>query len=203
MIEFAKYAKIKDNYCVCYFGPSDAYLLQLKLLKPIIERHFDGLKIFIGCRDEKVHILNGCEDVLKITDLKIRCHDFAHINELRFDMQTHPLEKLMDASGIDSWIVSTEQKKDPLKKAIIITKGEYPTRNLELREIDQLQKNVKEEGYEPEVDGNINTAGLVVGVESYAIFAAAAKGIKTRLIPSGLGTRLYKQMFQDAEIMHS
>ncbi len=41
MISFIEYAKISDNYCICYFGYADEYLVQLRMLQPILEREFD------------------------------------------------------------------------------------------------------------------------------------------------------------------
>jgi hypothetical protein len=203
MLEFSQYSKIKDHYCICYFGPSDTYLLQLKLLKPVMERHFEGLKIFIGCRDEKINMLSDCQDVLKVTELKSRRCEFAHINELRFDMKNHPVEQFMIDTGIKDWTVDCTIKPEHSRKAVIIATGEYPTRNLEVREIEQQQRFLKSEGYDVEVNQSINGAGLVVGVESHALFEAASKGVRTRLIPRGVGTRLYKQMFKDAVVLHN
>ncbi len=203
MIEFSKYAKIKDNYCVCYFGPSNEYLFQLKLLKPIIEKQFSGLKLFFGCRDEKTSLFEDQNFVLKVTELKERRHDFAHIHELRFNSIIHPVEEFLNDSEILNWDIGVTEKQDCGNKCVIITQGNYPTRNLEIREIDILKRQAKELGYETVINENINGAGLVVGVESYAIFDAASRGIKTKLIPSGFGTRLYQKMFLNGQVMHT
>jgi hypothetical protein len=44
-------------------------------------------------------------------------------------------------------------------------------------------------------------AGWVIGVENYPLFLAASRGLKTSLIPTGLGTDLYKTMFVRGEIL--
>lgn len=200
MLEFEKYAKIKDHYCICYFGPSDEYLLQLKLLKPIIESQFLGIKVFFGCRDEKIHLFDD-QNVMKVSEIKVKRYDFAHINELRFDGLQHPVEQFIKNSGItDCCIVTNEPIKT--KKCVIITTGQHPTKNLQQKEVDALKKLATEDGYDVEIDTNVESAGLVMGVESYLLFEAASKGIKTKLVPRGMGTNLYKRMFSDAEVLN-
>ena len=92
MIGLTNYAKIKNNYCVCYFGYSDEYLVQLRLTKPYMSKAFSGLNIYIGCKDSSISFLDGMEHVLKLTEIKARKPDFAHIAELRYDGGSdHPI----------------------------------------------------------------------------------------------------------------
>jgi hypothetical protein len=201
MMEFSKYAKIKDHYCLCYFGACSEHLLQLRLLKPVVEAHFPGLKLHFGCRDDRAHILEGCEGVLKISELKVRRYDFAHIKEVRFNGTTHPVEDFLKECGITQFVVRWDVEESHTAKCVIITHAEYPTKSLERHQVDSLKRLAKEQGFEPQVDVDTTGAGLVMGVESYGLFDAAAKGIRTRLLPTGLGTRLYKGMFPKGEVM--
>ena len=59
----------------------------------------------------------------------------------------------------------------------------------------------RDEGYEPMVNTDIDNAGLVMGVECQNLFEAAARGLETRLVPTGLGARLYKTMFQNGKVL--
>ena len=48
---------------------------------------------------------------------------------------------------------------------------------------------------------DITGAGVVVGVESPGLFLAAAKGLETHLVPTGVGTRLYKKLCPQGNII--
>jgi len=202
MIRFTNYANICNNYCICYFGYSDEYLVQLKLLQPIIERHMKGLNIYLGCRDEKVGILSGCERILKIADLKVRKDDFAHIRELQYNGSTHPIEDLMKEVGDIDYRINPSIQGDRTVKCVIITKSNHPTSSLLEKQTKTLSIMAKEEGYSVEFDSDISNSGLVMGVESYGLFEAASRGIETRLVPTGVGTRLYKRMFPNSKVLN-
>lgn len=203
MIDFNKYAKIKDNYCICYFGPSDEYVFQLKLLKPVFEREFPGIKIFIGCRDDKTNILDGCNDILKVSDLKMRRFEFCHLHEIRYNQKTHPIEDFLVESSIRNVAITNEVKKEHTNRCVIISQGSYPTVSLTSTQIDLLKRQVVSEGFEPVISNDIEGAGLVIGVESLGLFKAASLGIKTKLVPTGIGARLYKLMFPSGVVLHN
>jgi hypothetical protein len=201
MIAFPKYVSIKNNYCVCYFGPVDEYLLQLSLLKPIIEEQFKGINFFIGCRDEKVAKLNG-NSILRLSELKVKRFDFGHIREIAYNGSSHPVEDFINESNLKNIVVCDNLKKEPTEKCVIITKGNYPTVSLDSKRTQVLEKIASSEGYRPEVDGNIEGAGLVMGVESYDLFYAASQGIKTRLVKTGIGHNLFKNMFPKCDLLN-
>lgn len=202
MIRFTDYANICNNYCICYFGYSDEYLVQLRLLQPIIERHMQGLNIFLGCRDEKIGILKGCDKTLRISDLKVRKDEFAHIRELQYNGSTHPVEDLMKEVGEIDYKTNTPPLHDRTVKCVIITKSNHPTSSLLEKQTKTLTLIAKEAGYSVEYDSDISNSGLVMGVESYGLFEAASRGIETRLVPTGVGTRLYKRMFLNTSVLN-
>jgi hypothetical protein len=201
MIEFLKYAKIKDSYCVCYFGLSDEYLIQLNLLKNIIEKNYSKIKIFIGCRDEKYQIFDNKDYILRASELRMRRFDFGHIRELRYNGKTHPVEDLIKESEISDLSVCNTINNEFTTKCVIVSKGNYPTVSLTNDKIEKLKRIATSEGFNPLLDDSIHNAGLVMGVESVELFQAASQGIKTRLCPSGIGTNLYKSMFPKGEIL--
>ena len=165
-----------------------------------MEKQFPGIKICFGCRDDKTHLFDDSEHVMKITELKIKRYEFGHINEIKFDGLNHPIEQFIKNSGITECRILTPNPINT-KKCVIVTKGQYPTKDLDQRETNILKKIGTEDGYDVEVDTDIKSSGLVMGVESRFLFEAAANGIKTKLIPRGLGTNLYKKMFPEGEIL--
>jgi hypothetical protein len=201
MIRFTDYAKISNNYCICYFGHANEYLVQLRLLQPIIESRLKGLNIFLGCKDECVHLLAGFEKTLKISELKSRKDEFAHIREIQFNNIDHPIEALMSEANIQDYVVPIEPAART-RKCVICTKSHYPTMPLTKPQIKKLKSMAMEEGYEPMLDIDIGDAGLVMGVECQEFFQAAAKGIETRLVPTGIGARLYEGMFQRSKVLN-
>ena len=200
MISFTDYSKIANNYCICYFGHSDEYLVQLRLLKPILEKEFSDLNIYIGCKDEKTHILGDCRNILKLTELKIRKKEFAYISELKYNGSTHPIEDLMVDSKIRNFAIPTQQT-DKTHKCVIVSNGSYPTTPLEKLKIENLKKIAITRNMSYELDTDIKGAGLVMGVESVQLCEAAANGIETILIPTGVGARLYQCMFPQIKIL--
>ena len=201
MFALPDYAKIKDNYCLCYFGASDEYLVQLRLLRGIIQTHFSGLNLFFGCKDDKTHLLGDQPDVMKSTEIKEKKRRFAQIKHLDYNGETHPIEDLLIESGITNFAV-TPFVKEHSSKMTITTKGNYPTVPLTRRQIERLVGMGKAAGYDVEIDTNWEDAGWVAGVESVALYEAAGAGLKTTLVPTGIGRRLYQRMFPQGEIIN-
>jgi len=201
MIGYAQFSKVKDHYCICYFGHADEYLIQLRLLQKKMEREFKGLNIFFGCKDDKVHLLEGCPGVLKISQIKERKHEFAHIKEIKSDGRTHPIEELLVESGMTNLFV-TDKAEATTNKCVIVTRSVLPTGNLGTQEINDLERTARAKGFSVSFDSGIEGAGWVVGVESPQIFEAAGRGVRTTLVPTGVGTRLYKAMFPNGVVLH-
>ena len=201
MMRLDQYSKVKDNYCLCYFGYSDEYLVQLRLLKPIIEKKFKGLNVCFGCKDDKAHLLKGCEPVLKASEIKAKRHMFAHIRELKYH-KLHPVEELMKESEITNFAFRSIINPPKTNICTIVKDSSYPTTPLTSTQIEQVQQMVSKEGFEPVISHDWENVGWVVGVESVPLFEAAARGTRTTLIPTGVGLRLYETMFPNAEVLH-
>ena len=199
MIKLSQYAKVKNNYCLCYFGHSDEFLVQLRLLKPVIERRFPGLNLYFGCKDDKHHLLEGCDPILKVSEIKVKRHNFAHIRELKLT-ETHPVENLLVESGITNFVIRDTVLPQETDLCVIIKDGSHPTMPIERNNLNHLKARIESQGYRAEVRKDIKNAGWVVGVESVQLFEAAAQGIRTTLVPTGVGTRLYKHMFPKCEV---
>jgi len=201
MINFTKYASIKDRYCLNYFGNCDEYLLQLFLLKPIIENQFKGIQIYIGCREDKKLLFQNNNFVLEKSKISKEYLNFGHVREITFNGKDHPIEMFIEESGISNIEIINQLQKNYTKKCVIITKANYPTVSLNQDEINLLKKIATQNGFEYVLDDSVSEAGLVLGVESWGLFEAASKGVKTKLWPSGIGTNLYKLMFPKGEII--
>jgi hypothetical protein len=65
-----------------------------------------------------------------------------------------------------------------------------------------MEGKIKLDGWDIEYDGDASDASLVIGVESVGLFEAAGRGVPTELVPTGLGTRLYKLMFPNGRVRH-
>jgi hypothetical protein len=173
-------------------------LVQLRLIKPSLERRFPGLNICFGCKDDKVAFLK--ESALTISRLKVDRHNFAHIREIKFNGQTHPIEDLLCEAGMKIPVITTEIRPRENDRCVLVAHGNYPTKSLEKIQIEQLKALVQNDGYVIDWDGPVSNASIVVGVESIQLFEAAAMGVRTILVPTGLGTNLYQSLFPKGEI---
>lgn len=200
MISLAKYSKIKDNYCICYFGNCHEYLVQINLLQSAIVRRFPELHIYISCRDEYVNLLQG-SNIIPISLLKSQKENFAYVKEIRFDnSEHHPVEKFMKDSDVHDLCVNNKLNEEYTVKCVLITKGVYPTKSLMHDQMLKAERRIIDEGYEMDINGCVDNAGWVIGVESADLYKSGAQGIRTTLIPTGIGTNLYKKMFPVGEI---
>lgn len=202
MISMSDYAIIKNNYCICYFGYCEEYLIQLKLLRPYLERKFPGLNIFLSCKDDFFHLIDQSEKTLKLSEIKLHKSKFAYIREIQFNGHTHPVEDLMIESNILKYHIA-DPKEIKTNNFIICTKSSYPTNPLSTTQITTLKRMAYDLKLEPIIDDDIKGAGMVAGVESYSLYQAASQGIPTILVPTGIGTRLYKNMFPNSQILSS
>lgn len=187
MISFLHYSKIKDKYCIAYFGNANEYLVQLKLLRPILEQKFSGTKIYLACKPESMYLLEGEERILDKDTLSLKYRSFAHVRELTCNMKTHPIENFLKESEIKNYVIC-EKSECNSEKTVIFPKGCLPTKSINPAE------------YNAQIEGNFMDAGHVIGVENEQLFLAASMGIKTTLINTGKGVNLFSKMFPNALI---
>jgi hypothetical protein len=107
MIAFNKYAQIKDKCCIGYFGYCDDYLKQLRVIRPILEKAFPGLQIYLSCRDGK-HDLLGTDRTLTYQQFREAKEDFACLIELKTNGRNNPVNDLLLEAGL-AVHVQTEQ----------------------------------------------------------------------------------------------
>lgn len=201
MISLANYAKIKDKYCICYYGPCKEYILQLKLLKKIIEKNFPKIQIGFGCRDEYYECFGPEYDVMKSSEIKLKRENYAHISEIKFDGIKHPILQFLENCEIKEYEIESLKKNHRTKKCTIITQATYPAKNLNEDQINKLKKIAHDQQYEIEIDGDINDSDLVMGTESYKLFEAAYLGSDVKLVPTGIGTEFYLKAFPKIKLI--
>lgn len=199
MITFPKYAKIKDNYCVAYLGLCNEYLLLLNYFVPKLEVMYPGINIYLCCRDECLPILTHPKS-FPISLLKQKKEELVHVKEIVHDGTGHPIELFLTESGLTSFGVQIEPPP-VTTRAVILTKGNFPTTNLNTEEIEWLIAKAKSEGFTPELDVPVDYSGWVMGVESFEMYRAGFMGIRRSLVPNGVGTGFYKKLFPGTEIL--
>lgn len=191
------YAKIKDRYCIAYFGSCNEYIVQLRLLRPIMERTFPGVQVYLACKDELLNtLLKNEERTLGREDLRTRRKDFAYVRELVCDGQSHPVEEFMRESGMPLGPVPNKGwPRDGFGNCVIYPQAFFPSKSLTDEQIRKIMDMARKQEYEPRVNGPIEDAEWVIGPENEQVFEAAAQGYKTTLVATGIGENLFKSMF--------
>lgn len=196
------YAKIKDNYCIAYFGYNNEYLIQLKLLRPIIEKELPGIKVYLACKKDSMYLLQNEERILdRETLIDTKYNQFAYVREINCDMLLHPIEELLQESDLPCGPIHIETKITNGRKCVLLTNGILPTKSLTSEKIKSAIHFIQTKGFNVILNEDISDADWVVGVENEKLYQSAALGKKTTLIPTGLGTNIFKNMFPNSEIL--
>jgi len=95
-----QYAKVKDKYCVCYFGPSPQHLAQLVAVRPYIEAELKGIEVHIGYRNDLLYVVEKEERIVAQSKIKERKLEFGYIRELRHNPNDHPIEFFLTESNL-------------------------------------------------------------------------------------------------------
>ena len=200
MIGLNQYVKIRNHYGLCYLGPSDEYILQLLAIRPYLEKTTNGILITLICKDDCWPLLQNTERVIKISEMKKYQGNFGYVREIRSNNIDHPVEVVMTECGLEYCPIA-KPKATRTRKCVIITKGTHPTKPLIAKQIDILKNRAISQGFEVELNTDTADSGLVMGVESVGLFQAANQGIETVLVPTGIGTRLYKKLYPNNAIL--
>jgi len=154
-------------------------LVQLRLLLPSFAAAFPGLNIFLCAKDHCLHHLRDCGYVLPLSRLKEYKPILAHVKELRSDGQEHPVAAFVAECGLTDVAVSVTA--ETARAAVC---GIYPA------------------GYAAAIEPpNWQDLGWVIGTENVPVFEAAAAGIKTSLVETGLGGELFKKLFPSQKLL--
>ena len=166
------------------------YLLILSYLRPAIEAELPGIQIYLHGKDELLppgeRILGESADLTQV----------AYVRKLECDFKNHPVELLLNESNIQLTYWTPPQRRFG-DGCFLCPEGIMPTKSLTSRQIELAKCQIGPVN----VANNFKNAGWVVGVEGPILFQAAMLGIRTTLIPTGLGTSFYKKLFPTGEIM--
>ena len=201
-MKFTHYSKVKDKYCIAYGGHCSEYLVQLRLLRPLLEKEFPGVDIYLSGRDDFLHLLHGEKYVIPYSKVKDRKREFGYLREL-VTGKGHPVLQFLQESGIND-PVSVPTSPNHNKLCVLTTTAIPPTKPISEGQIAQLRSDAIYSGYQVLVDPEpsvLESAGWVIGVENPILFEAAGLGIRTTLVTTGIGEKLYKLMFPKGEIM--
>lgn len=196
-IPLTQYAKIKNKYCISYYGNSNEYLVQLKFVRPHIERVYPGIQLYLACKDETFYLLEDEPRTLKRSEY---CKDnFAYTRELNCDMHSHPVEQILKESNISKIPFNTTLMTGT--NCCIYPRGALPTKSLTQSQIQQVMIYARSKNMNPVLEGDLQTASCVIGVENEYTSLAPIKGIKTILVPTGIGENLYKSLYSNIDIL--
>lgn len=191
------------------------------MLREQIKQQFPELRVFIACSDKLFFLIENEPDVLRHSDVRNRLTEFAYIRQIETSSSNaHPLLELITESNlkIKPIPIRTIQKRSG--HCLICPNGGYPTNPMP--DVEKYKAYAKHKGFTPIVVGSdihqthkqfdiapvnnekikaIETADWVIGVENEYVFGAGMMGIPVSLVPTGIGTDLFKLLFQTGEIL--
>ena len=195
-IPLPQYAEIKDNYCIAYYGDNREYIVQLKILRPAMEKTFPGIKVYLSCKNNYMYLLKDEQRIIQFEELDKNRNLFGYIRTIKNENNTHPIENFMLESDIEVLPIKTNTNTSN-KKWVILSNGIEPVRSLTGDQIKKLYEKLESKGFDVFLNVDFSDAGLVVGVENENLYLAAENGISTSLIATGFGENLFKKMFPE------
>lgn len=189
---------------MAYFGHSKEYIVQLRLLRPIMEASFPGIKVYLSCNDEYMYLLKNQERIVSRSNLLKDKQQYAYIRELSCDMSTHPVEQFMLESDMPCGPIQSSplHEGDLSGTCTFLTNCYAPTRSLSGFQIQKVCQIIRNKGCEPVLNRPFEGFDWVVSVENEVLYEAAAMGKRVTLISTGLGENLFRTMFPGAQILH-
>lgn len=173
-------------------------MVQLKLIRPIIEKIYTGIEIYLVCKDDAFYLLENEPRTLKKSEyVKER---YGYTRELFCDMHNHPVEQLIKESNVPKLLLRTEQQKGG-KTCCIYPYGAAPTKSLTAEQLEKVKAHIVSKNMHPVINGDLDSAAWVVGVENEYTALAPTKGIKTTLVSTGIGENLYKSLYYGLEVL--
>jgi hypothetical protein len=194
---FPLYSKIRNRYCVAYYGPCAEYILQLIYVRSAIEKELPGLELYISCRDDYARFFPNKNKLIMGSEMDSRKKEVAYIRELRCNSEVHPIWQWVQESQLKLEFLKFPPKINITTKTCFISPHAIlPTKPIS--DMGRLKKWISEQGFS--ISDDISKADWVVGTENEQLFLAAMRGVKTTLVPTGLGTQLYKKLFPEGEL---
>lgn len=190
-LPLSQYLQVKDRICIGYFGFSDEYLVQLRVLRPNVEKVFPGLSVWLACRDDGLRWFRGEDRVVSLSRLKASRHGFGKVFELGSRPGVNPVEALLAESGVPVEVKVTPRRTGG--HCLIVPP-------LAAGMAKKVMDTASARGYRSVFGDDLGGAGWVVGEECAKVYEAAASGIATSLV-SGGGASIFPKMFPGYEVL--
>jgi len=216
MIPFTQYAMKYNRVCICYSGMIPDYAAQLNILIPAVKECYEHIDFQVCVRDEFVPLVPNAIPLSRWAEVK---SDYYHIKDIKTDPNgEHPIWKLVKSSPL---VFKHEKPRERGSLCLVCPDAAYPSKPLTDLQVKRVISMITCEGCTPVIIGSdlhpsykkpdrvlrsgdkskyIDDASWVVGAENEYVFMAAARGVKTILIPTGHGTDFFKMMFPNGEI---
>ena len=186
MVSLAHYSKVINKVCLLYTGSVPEYTIALNYILPFIKQKYPELTTSLYVRDEFAQDNALPESTLNRAD-------FSFVKEFKIHPTEHVILTFIKEAGLTF-------PRLPIKgdnTFLICPNAIFPSRPLTQEQIQSLTTFAKERGYTRATED----AGWVIGAENECVFGAAAKGIRTTLVPSGIGTELFMRIFPHGKVM--
>lgn len=193
------YLTVKNKVCVFYSGHNLEYLIQLRLIKKLLEKEFLEIEFTFACVKDYMEYLEG----EKVIDVKEPRAGFAFNYEIIYDAshKKHPILKMLQESKINIQKVSVGQSKGNI--AYISAIGDFPNKTLTQEQIKKAVVFANNKGFKAEMIENrlsasnikklVSCAAYVIGTSNEILYEAIVSGIPTALIPSNVESEeIYK-----------
>jgi hypothetical protein len=96
-IPYNDYVKIKNKYCIQYYGVTEFLLIQLIKLKKIALQKYPEIDLYISCND-KFHEIYKKDTIPKSKTIN---NQYAYIKKITYDNVNNPVQLLAKESEID------------------------------------------------------------------------------------------------------
>lgn len=219
MIGLSHYSSIRNCYCFAYFGLVPEYLVQLRILRPILSQSRPDIELFIACRDEFAFLLEDEPNVITFSSFPANSHRFAYVRQISTNVDgEHSI-----------YTIALESLKEPVQipasprtgsRCLVCPDAALPTRSLSSTK--EAKAYAESKGYSVQVVGSdihngktpvdcrpsgadklklVRQSDWVIGPENEFLFEAVRLGIKTTLMPTGRGHELYRILCPKGEIL--
>lgn len=95
-IPYNDYIKLKNKYCVQYYGVEECFLIQLIQLKKVVKTKYPEIEFYISCKDEFHQIYK--EDT--IPKSKTVNNEYAYVRKITYDNVNNPIHLFAKESEI-------------------------------------------------------------------------------------------------------
>jgi hypothetical protein len=219
-VAFTHYAKVRNKYCYAYYGLVPEYVTQLRMLRPLLSRQFPDLTVFISCLDDFMYLMGDEENTITFTEMKENKARFAHIHEIGTSINPpHAIWQVIKDTVPDIKL-DIQLREQHARRCFVCPDGALPTKSYQ--QVERLKAYAAGRGFTVKVVGSevhpghcqvdfrpvgaeklalLEKTDWVIGVENEFLFEAIRRGIKTTLVPTGIGTELYKKLCPSGEIL--